>query len=139
MGISYQWHFYLAENGHIKPTPSVNKWDFHINGIFYLAENGHIKTTPSFNKWYFLSLRLFFPFSGFVSVCFMSSLCVISTLCIKFTWLTTIPTVLVNACFVNLVRKLIDSMFRGLCGIYALHTIIEIPWIDHQIILLGMY
>ena len=47
----------------------------------------------------------------------MSSLCVISTLCIRFTWLIMTPTVLVTACFVNLVRKLSDSMFHGSCDI----------------------
>ena len=52
----------------------------------------------------------------------MSSLYDISTLCIRFTWLIMTPTVLVTACFVNLVGKLSDSMFHGSCDIcFALH------------------
>ena len=52
----------------------------------------------------------------------MSSLYDISTLCIRFTWLIMTPTVRVTAYFVNLVGKLIDSMFHGSCDIcFALH------------------
>ena len=99
-----------------KTTPSLNIWAFHINGIFYLAENGHIKQPIRLINGIFFP-SVFFSFSGFVSVCFMSSLYDISTLCIRFTWLIMTPTVLVTACFVNLVRKLSDSIFLGSCDI----------------------
>ena len=69
-----------------------------------------------------LSLDFLFSFSGFVYVCFMSSLCVISMLCIRFTWLIMTRTVPVTACFVNLVGKLSVSMYHGSCDIcFALH------------------